>query len=353
MQLLKGLKVIELASVLAGPAVGMFFAELGATVTKIENKKTGGDLTRTWRSLSEDDHPVTAYFSSVNCGKTYLSLDLSDARDYGRLLKLLARADIVLSNFRADSAKKLKVDYRTIKSINARIVYGQIRGFKDSSRPAFDVVLQAETGFMDMNGAPDAEACKMPVALIDVLAAHQLKEGILLALLKREKTGRGSYVECSLEEASIASLVNQASSYLMNGTIPRRMGSLHPSIAPYGEIVYTKDRRPLVLAIGSDRQFSELCRLVDIKETALDGRFIDNPGRVARRKELHEILSRAFSLKRFAQIYPALIQADVPVGAIRNLKEVLSAPAAQHMILEEDIEGKHTRRVKTVAFTIC
>lgn len=348
----KKLKVVELASVLAGPAVGMFFAELGAKVIKVENKKVGGDVTRTWKTSQEDAHPVSAYFSSVNYGKTYLSLDISDVMDYQKLIKLISTADVVISNFKTASAKKLKVDFATLKKINPTLIYAQLNGFNDNNRVAFDVVLQAETGFMYMNGQADAEPTKMPVALIDVLAAHQLKEGILCALLKREQTKKGSLVECSLEEAAIASLVNQATNYLMNNSVPQRMGSLHPNIAPYGEIVYTKDKKALVLAAGNDKQFQDLCSVVGTPELATQKEFSHNQSRVKHRAKLHALLSSSFAQKSFKDIYPKLLKHNVPVGAIKNLKEVFETKTAKQMILEETIEGKKTKRVKTVAFKI-
>jgi crotonobetainyl-CoA:carnitine CoA-transferase CaiB-like acyl-CoA transferase len=348
----KNLKVVELASVLAGPAVGMFFAELGAKVIKIENKKVGGDVTRTWKSTNEDKHPVSAYFSSVNYSKTYLSLDISNAKDYQKVIKLISSADVVISNFKTESAKKLKVDFATLKKLNPKLIYAQLNGFNDAHRVAFDVVLQAETGFMHMNGQADSEPTKMPVALIDVLAAHQLKEGILCALLQREKTKKGSFVECSLEEAAIASLANQATNFLMNKTVPKRMGSLHPNIAPYGEIVYTKDQKALVLAAGNDKQFQDLCKLLGIEKIALQKEFFHNQNRVEHREELHIILANAFLKKTFKEIYPKLLKNNVPVGAIKNLQRVFATKTAKDMILEETIEGKKTKRVKTVAFKI-
>ena len=256
----KDLIVLELATVLAGPSVGMFFAELGAKVIKVENLKNGGDVTRSWRSKSENkQNKASAYFSSVNYSKEYLDIDLSEESNRAKLIELISSADVVISNFKHSSAKKFKVDYESIKAIKPTIIYGQINGFSNSERVAYDVVLQAESGFMFMNGQSDSKPTKMPIALIDVLAAHQLKEGLLVALLKREKTGEGSFVSCSLEASALASLANQATNFLMNDFVPQRIGSLHPNIAPYGEIVTTKDGKNLVLAAGSQIQFQKLC----------------------------------------------------------------------------------------------
>ena len=255
--MLSNLIVIELASVLAGPDVGMFFSELGAKVIKIENKLTGGDVTRNWKLSSEPtENNVSAYFSSVNWNKEYLFLNLSLKEDQEQVYELVKTADIVIANFKPGDDKKLGMNYEKLKSYNPKIIFGEINGYGESNkRAAYDVVLQAETGFMSMNGSPESGPVKMPIALIDVLAAHQLKEGLLLALLQKEKTGNGSKVEVSLYDSALASLKNQATNWLMNKHIPRPIGSLHPNIAPYGETFTTKDNKTIVLAIGSNNQF--------------------------------------------------------------------------------------------------
>ena len=184
----KGLKVVELASVLAGPAVGMFFAELGADVLKIEHAGLGGDVTRSWKLSSEKEESISAYFSAVNYHKKIVFKDLKNQEDNQWVKNQLLQADLVIANFKPGSAQKLGMDFDTLKKLNPRIIYGEITGFSGGvKRPAFDVVLQAETGFMSMNGTPESGPVKMPVALIDVLAAHQLKEGLLLALLKQKE----------------------------------------------------------------------------------------------------------------------------------------------------------------------
>jgi crotonobetainyl-CoA:carnitine CoA-transferase CaiB-like acyl-CoA transferase len=225
--MLKHLTVIELASVLAGPAVGMFLAELGAKVIKIENPD-GGDVTRQWKLPSEDGQSeVSAYFSSVNYGKQYQSINLKTTEGKQAVLNLMATADIVLTNFKSGDDIKLGLDYETLNALNPKLIYACITGFgPNDSRTAFDVVLQAEAGLMYMNGAPESGPIKWPVAVIDLMAAHQLKEGILLALLQRERHGLGAKVSVSLYDAAIASLANQATNWLMAGHIPQRLGSL-------------------------------------------------------------------------------------------------------------------------------
>jgi crotonobetainyl-CoA:carnitine CoA-transferase CaiB-like acyl-CoA transferase len=346
------MKVIELASVLAGPAVGMFFAELGAEVIKIENSKTGGDVTRTWRLPSEDKNsPISAYYASVNWNKQVLFLDLTQETDRKKLYGLVADADVVIANFRAASAIKLGVDFETMKAINPKIIYGNITGFgEDSERVAFDVVLQAESGFMFMNGQADGPATKMPVALIDVLAAHQLKEGLLYALWQREKSGKGAYVSVSLLEAALSSLVNQATNWLMAGHIPARMGSLHPNIAPYGEIFESADKKRLVLAIGNDKQFAQLCKLLNIDELISDSRFENNQQRVENRQSLEQLLQLAFSKFTAAFLLEESLKFAIPIGQIRNMEEVFEMEEAVDMVLEEQNGNQLTKRIKSIAF---
>ncbi|MEZ4904287.1 MAG: CoA transferase [Spirosomataceae bacterium] len=187
----------------------------------------------------------SAYYASVNWNKQTYLLDLEDDNDRFQAYRLFQGADIVISNYRLNVAQKLGVNYETLRKDNPNLIFAQLNAFDaHSERPAFDVVLQAEAGFMYMNGEAEGPPVKMPVALIDVLAAHQLKEAILLALLRRTQTGEGAYIATSLFEAAIASLVNQASNWLMNSHIPQRMGTQHPNIAPYGDVIFVPTKNP-------------------------------------------------------------------------------------------------------------
>jgi crotonobetainyl-CoA:carnitine CoA-transferase CaiB-like acyl-CoA transferase len=353
MGVFKDLKVVELASVLAGPAVGMFFAEMGASIIKIENKKTNGDVTRNWKSSGEKRENLSAYFSSVNWGKKHIFLDYSDENNFSRLLSLIKEADVIICNFKYGDAEKFNLTYLDLQRINNKVIYAQLNGFKSRpERVAFDVVLQAECGYMHMNGQVDSPPTKMPLALMDILAAHQLKEGILVALLKKEKTGKGSLVETSLEEAAISSLANQATNWLMNQEIPKRIGSIHPNIAPYGDIFKTKDNKLLVAAIGSNKQFISFCNLLGGKEIASDDKFLTNQNRLKNRIKLQEILAILILHCDRDELIEQCIQKNIPIGAIKNMKEVFSSEIAQNMLLEEIVNGEKTTRVKSVAFKI-
>jgi len=353
-KLFKDLKVVELASVLAGPAVGMFFAELGAEVLKIENKRTDGDVTRRWKLPAEDaELPDSAYYHSINWGKRVLLLDLREEADREEAYRHISEADVVISNFRPAAARRLGMDAGTLRGRYPALIHAQLTAFDEeqAERPAFDVVLQAESGFLYMSGEPGRDPVKMPVALIDLLAAHQLKEGILLALLKRERTGRGSYVRTSLLEAALVSLANQATNWLMGGVVPQRTGCRHPNIAPYGDIFTTSDEKQVVIAVGTEAQFQSLCSCLELEHLSDDERFATNAARVRHREALLAALAPAFQQYDRAALMARLLAEQVPVGSIRDLSEVFALPTAQRMILEGPVaNGRLTRRVRTVAF---
>ncbi len=353
MSVFKDLKVVELASVLAGPAVGMFFAELGANVIKIENKKTNGDVTRNWKSSNEKTENTSAYFSSVNWGKEHLFLDYTDEKDFSQLLSLCKEADVIICNFKYGDAQKFNLSYLDLKKNNEKVIYAQLNGFKSQpERVAFDVVLQAECGYMHMNGQIGSPPTKMPLAIMDLLGAHQLKEGVLLALLKKEKTGKGSLVETSLEEAALSSLANQATNWLMNQEIPQRIGSMHPNIAPYGDIFTTKDNKLLVTAIGSNKQFASFCNLLERKEIANEDKFSTNQNRLKNRIALQEILGTLIRDHNRDELITQCIEKSIPIGGIKNMEEVFSSKTAQNMLLEEIVNGEKTTRIKSIAFKI-
>jgi crotonobetainyl-CoA:carnitine CoA-transferase CaiB-like acyl-CoA transferase len=346
----KDLKIVELASVLAGPAVGMFFAELGAEVIKIENKNTGGDVTRGWKLPTENKTEKTsAYFHSVNYGKQHLFLNIKEDKDYEQLIKLIKTADIIISNFKKGDDKKLKVDFSTLKKINRKLIYANITGFgENSDRVAFDLVLQAESGFMSMNGTEESGPLKMPVALIDILAAHQLKEGILTALLQREKTGKGLKVSVSLLDSAIASLANQASNWLIGKQLPKRTGSLHPNIAPYGEIFITKDLQEITLAIGSENQYKDLCGFLKID---VNKKFESNALRVKNRLELYEILNEKISNKTLNWISQGFNKKQIPFGQIKNIQQVFSSYQIDKQLLI--VSRKDNKKIpKTAIFKL-
>lgn len=350
------LTVVELASVLAGPAVGLFFAEMGARVIKIENPATQGDVTRAWKAPTEPAEKTdSAYYRSVNNGKEVHFLDLKDPVDKEAAYALIRTADIVIANYRPGAAKKLGMDYAQLQAINPQLIYAELTGYgADDKRPAFDVVLQAETGFLYLTGEPGRPPVKMPVALIDILAAHQLKEGVLVALLQRAKSGKGCRVSISLYAAALASLANQATNWLIAGYSPQRMGSQHPNIAPYGDIFQTADGKMLVLAIGVERHFQKLCTVLGAAQLADDPRFKQNADRVNHRAALIPLLQERIGQFENRDAFLQLLHdAGLPGGAIRDLPDVFQQPLAQALLVEGiDDQGQPVRTVRSTVFEI-
>ena len=231
MNIFKDLNIVELGTVLAAPQVGQFFAELGANVIKVENPRTGGDVTRTWRLKGEDTEDTrSAYFCASNWGKKSIALNIGQEADIKKLYELVKEADIVIANYKFGADKKFGVDYQSLHKINPQLIYGHITAYGTTDkRVGYDAIIQAESGFLYMNGSEGGESVKMPVALVDILAAHQLKEALLIALLEKKHTPKGNYygqyVSVSLFDAAIASLANQATNWLTAGVIPEKRGS--------------------------------------------------------------------------------------------------------------------------------
>lgn len=334
---LKGYKVLELASVLAGPAVGQFFAELGAEVIKVENLTAGGDVTRSWKSAGEKTDDRSAYFCAVNWGKRSIAIDLSTTEGKSIVHKLARRSDIVIASYKPGDAEKLAVDYKTLSQDNPRLIYGQISGYGAANpRVGYDAIIQAEAGFMFMNGEPGGASLKMPVALVDVLAGHQLKEGLLLAMLERERTGKGKLVEVSLIEAAVASLANQASNWLVANKLPQKQGSAHPNIAPYGEVFTTADGKELIMAVGSDQQFRALCKVLDINALSDDQRYITNALRVENRKALAASLAARISTFSSPELMPKMHAAKIPAGIIQDMSQVFQMEEVRQLLLSDN-----------------
>ncbi len=351
---LDGLVVVEFANVLAGPLVGQFCAELGARVIKVEPPGTG-DPTRGWYLSGESrDSDVTAYFASANWGKASIALDLGDEEDRGIARRLALAADVVVVGYKPGDETRFGLDYDSLSAHRADLIYLQITAYgADDPRPGFDAIIQAEAGFTFMNGTPDGPPVKMPVALMDLLAAHQLKEGLLLALLKLARTGSGSYLATSLLSAATASLANQASNYLHAGVVPGRMGSEHPNIVPYGNIFHTRDGREFVVAVGTERQFAAFAGALGLETLVTDPRFASNAERVLHRDVLNAQLAERIGTLTAGEVASAMTERKVPFGFVNDMAGVFAqaaaraqcfdgAPGVRTVALSGDIEGSKT-----------
>jgi crotonobetainyl-CoA:carnitine CoA-transferase CaiB-like acyl-CoA transferase len=350
---LNGFKVLDLSSVLAGPLTGSFFAELGAEVVKIENIKTGGDVTRQWKLPTEDQNAGhSAYYASANYGKKVILLDLTLDTDRLQVEQWFSEVDIVLSNFQKKTAQKLGLDPYEVVKRYPHLIFTQLSAYTwDDPRPGYDLVMQGESGWISMTGTDSEHLAKLPVAIIDIIASHQMRAATLLALLKKAKTGKGSIVHVSLYQSSISALANQASNYLMAGHVPSPLGTLHPNIAPYGDIFNTKDHQKVLLAIGSDAQFKKLW--FSLK---MDGdiyiNFEHNSQRVGTRLALTRYLQQSIEQLSFDKFSTILDEHNLPYTLIHDIGGVFKFSLAKDMILEETQEGFSAKSVSSIAFKI-
>ncbi|WP_306740178.1 CaiB/BaiF CoA-transferase family protein [Arthrobacter sp. B0490] len=319
---LEGLKVADFSRVLAGPFASMMLADFGADVLKVESP--AGDDTRSWVP-PVDEHGVGTYFSSVNRNKRSVVCDLATEEGLARALALALEADIVIENFRPGVMQRFGLDYASLAGRRPDLVYCSITGFGSTGGahlPGYDLLVQAVGGLMSVTGSQDSEPSKVGVALVDVVTGQNAVVGILAALRSKEATGRGQRVEVNLLSSLLSGLVNQASSTLATGEAPQRMGNAHPSIAPY-ETLQTADG-PLAIAVGTDRQFEALVRVLGVPALAADPRFRGNAQRVAHRDALKVLLEEQLGTRSAAEWAQLLSAAGVPAGKVNSVAEALS-----------------------------
>jgi crotonobetainyl-CoA:carnitine CoA-transferase CaiB-like acyl-CoA transferase len=319
---LEGLVVADFSRVLAGPFATMLLGDLGADVVKVEHPE-GGDETRGWGPPWHHGH--STYYLAVNRNKRSVALDLKTSPGREAARALAGRADVLVENFKAGTLEHLGLGFEEVARDNPGLVWCSISGFgrgAGADLPGYDFLVQAMSGLMSITGPAGGEPTKVGVALVDVLTGLYAFGGVLAALRERDRSGRGQRVEVSLLGSALASLVNQASSYVCTGRPPRAMGNRHPSITPY-ETLATADR-PLVVAVGNDGQFARLCRVLGLPELATDPRFATNADRVANRDALAELLERALAARGAADWVAALAAAGVPCGLVNDVGEAFA-----------------------------
>ncbi|WP_027006974.1 CaiB/BaiF CoA transferase family protein [Conexibacter woesei] len=313
---LQDLVIVDFSRVLAGPLATMVLADLGAEVVKVERPGVGDD-TRHW-GPPFDERGEATYFQSVNRNKDSVAIDLGTDAGRDEARALIARADVVVENFRPGLMASLGLDYKSLAGDKPELVYCSVTGFGGSGAgaalPGYDLLVQAVGGLMAITGAPDGEPQKAGVALVDVITGLFAAVGILAALRHRERTGEGQLVEVDLLSSLLAALVNQGSAYTLAGAVAGRMGNAHPSIAPY-ELYPTGDG-DLVLAVGNDKQFAALCAVIGLEP---DARFATNKERVAHRDALRDVLVQRLAARPAAEWVPALSAARVPAGQVNDV----------------------------------
>lgn len=315
---LDNLRLVDFTRVLAGPFATMLLADLGADVTKIERPATGDD-TRAW-GPPYDARGESTYFQSVNRNKASVVLDLDDPADLEKARLLACTADVVVENFRPGVMDAFGLGYDDLCSSNPSLVYCSITGFgrgEGAALPGYDLLIQAVGGLMSITGAPDGEPQKVGVALVDVLAGLFSTVGILAALRHRDRTGSGQRVDVNLLSSLLAALTNQGTGFTAGGVVPTRMGNQHPSIAPY-ELIATAEG-DLVVAVGNDRQFQAMCRVLGNPELAADLRFATNASRVSNREDLRKILERLLSGRAAPAWANDLADHGVPAGVVNDV----------------------------------
>jgi crotonobetainyl-CoA:carnitine CoA-transferase CaiB-like acyl-CoA transferase len=339
---LKGVRVIELARILAGPWAGQLLADLGADVIKVESPD--GDDTRKWGppfvTGKDGENLSAAYYHSCNRGKRSIVVDFSTPEGAETIRKLAAGADVLIENFKLGGLKKYGLDYESLKAVNPRLVYCSITGFGQDGpyapRAGYDFIVQGMSGLMSITGAADGEPQKVGVAVTDIFTGLYSVIAIQAALRHAEATGQGQHVDMALFDAQISVLANQNLNYLVSGTPPTRMGNAHPNIAPY-EVLPVKDGH-FILATGNDNQFRKFCAIIGREELADDPAFINNSARVANRVALHDHMVEALADRNREDILAVLEKAHVPASPINDIGQTFADPqvVARGMRLDLD-----------------
>lgn len=342
---LAGLKVVELARILAGPWIGQVLADLGADVVKIESPQ--GDDTRRWGPPFVRDadgaEGDAAYFHACNRGKRSLVADFRNEGERRQVRELAARADVLIENFKVGDLARYGLDYAALHALNPRLVYCSVTGFGQNGpyahRAGYDAMIQAMGGIMSLTGEADGAPQKTGVAFGDIFAGLHGAIAIQAALLQRQRTGRGQHIDIALLDCMVGVLGNQAMNYLMSGRSPTRMGSAHPNIVPYQPFA-ARDGE-LMLAVGNDAQFAKLCEALGEAGLADDPRFASNAARVRHRDALVPLLAAAFANVARDDILGELERLGVPAGPINDMAQVFDDPQVRHrgMRLQLDAPG--------------
>jgi len=339
---LSGIRVIELARVLAGPWAGQMLADLGADVIKVENPD-GGDDTRHWGPPfvvgADGENLSAAYYHAANRGKRSITADLKREEDQALVRRLIATADVVIENFKLGGLVKYGLDYESLKKINPKLVYCSITGFGQNgpyaSLAGYDYIVQGMSGFMSITGEPDGQPMKAGVAIADVFTGIYAVAAIEAALIHAQKTGEGQLVDMALLDVQSAVLANQNMNYLVSGRAPTRLGNAHPNISPY-EVVPAADGY-LILAVGNDGQFRRLCAILGLQGIADDARYSTNKARVANRDEVRKLVSTETLKWQKADLLKACEADAVPAGAINTIEEMFEDPQIQARGLRVDL----------------
>ncbi|MBO9475837.1 CoA transferase [Shimia sp. R10_1] len=332
---LGGVLVLDLSRILAGPTATQLLGDLGATVIKIENPKTGGDDTRKWGppyvETRDGESDLSAYFLAANRNKFSVAADLSTEDGQGLVKEIAARAHIVIENYKPGGLQKYGLDYASLSKINPAVVYCSISGFGQTgpnrAHPGYDLMAQGYGGIMSLTGEPDGVPTKVGVGIADVMCGMYATVGMLAALRHAEATGEGQQIDLSLVDSQMAWLVNEGTNYLVSKENPKRRGNGHPNIAPYN--VFETNDGHVILAVGNDSQFQAFCRAFGRSDLAEDARFATNPLRLENRGPLEAHISEIFQTKTSEAVIEILQTNGVPCGPIHSVEQALTSEQAK------------------------
>lgn len=338
---LEGIRVIELARILAGPWAGQTLADLGADVIKVEAPE--GDDTRRWGPpfIEAGGEKTAAYFHSANRGKRGITCDFRTTEGQELVRKLVAEADVVIENFKVGGLAKYGLDWESLRRVNPRLIYCSITGFGQDGpyahRAGYDFIIQGMSGLMSVTGAPEGQPQKVGVAVTDIFTGVYAATGILAALIQRGRTGEGQQVDMALLDVATSIMANQALNYLTSGRVPGLMGNAHPNLAPYA--VFDCKDGWLILATGNDGQYQRLCRILGLEDMATAPEFLTNADRIANREEMTRRITEATKRWAKSDLLAACEAEGVPAGPINSLDEVFADPQVVARKLQIAPEG--------------
>jgi crotonobetainyl-CoA:carnitine CoA-transferase CaiB-like acyl-CoA transferase len=350
---LHGIRVIELARILAGPWAGQMLADLGADVIKVENPE-GGDDTRKWGPpfvTGEDGENLSAaYYHACNRGKRSIAVDFSTPDGAETVRKLVASADVLIENFKLGGLRKYGLDYESVRKINPKLVYCSITGFGQDGpyapRAGYDFIVQGMSGLMSITGPAGGEPQKVGVAVTDLFTGLYSVIAIQAALRHAEATGQGQHIDMALLDAQVSVLANQNLNFLVSGKPPVQMGNAHPNIAPY-EVLPVADGH-FILAVGNDGQFQKFCKVVGLDALPQDADFATNAARVANRERLREKLVAALARFERGALLAKLDAAGVPASPINTIGEMFTDPQVLARGMRMDLDDGHGNRLPSV-----
>ena len=338
---LEGLKVIELARILAGPWTGQTLGDLGAEVIKVEAPE--GDDTRQWGPpfVERENDKTASYFHSCNRGKSSVIVDFRTDEGKAVLIELVRDADILIENFKVGGLKKYGLDYENLAKVNPKLIYCSITGFGQTGpyahRAGYDYIIQGMSGFMSITGEPDGAPQRAGVAITDIFTGVYATSAILAALHMRARTGKGQHIDMSLLDSAVCVMANQALNYLTTGNPPQRTGNYHPNLTPY-QVFECRDGH-IIIATGNDRQYQRLCDILGLPEMASAPEYLKNANRVENREDMIAKLSARTVLMSKGDLLTACEAKGVPAGPINSMDEVFADPQVVHRQLQVNLDG--------------